>query len=394
MPAFEISEYKTRVANLQSLMENAGMEALLVLNESNMNYLTGYEGWSDYVPQAALVTLGSDVPHLILREMDVQCATATSWLTDSHITGYEEALIAKPDGSPWARLAEIVQGQTSSHRMGVELTATGFGVLQHRDLIQVLGVEAFRNADGMVSQLKKVKSPNELAYQEEAAQIVDQAMREGIGAITEGARESDVAGIIMHRLCAGTDSVAGGPPKTPTMPVAKIANAPHLKWTDQRYSRGLQTNFEIGAFRHRYCCALSRTAFLGTAPDRLRRVHAAALDGFEGAFDALRPGNTCGEVARAFSNRFAPHGIRKESRIGYSIGIDWTDGGASLQEDDETEIVPGMVFHLIIGIWEPEEGYVLSETVKVTESGPVSLTEIPREPFVIDARPTGQEQLS
>ncbi|MFC6763002.1 M24 family metallopeptidase [Sulfitobacter porphyrae] len=383
MLTFDTNEYKTRVANLQALMDRAGMEALFVLGEANMNYLTGYDGRSDYVPQAALITLDSDTPRLILREMDIHCATSTCWLPEASIIGYEEALIAKRGASPWPRLAELARQSTGTARIGCEMTATGFGVLQHGEFVSALGVEALQNADGMVARLKKVKSPQEIAYQEEAAVIVDQAMREGIEAIAEGVRESEVAGIIMRRLCTGTEEIAGGPTKNPTMPVAPVANAPHLKWSDRRYSAGLQTNFEIGAFRHRYCCALSRTAFLGKPPDRLHDVHAAVLEGFEAAFALLRPGQTCGAVARAFSSAFEPHGIRKASRIGYSLGIDWTDGGASLQSDDETELVPGMVLHLIIGIWEREEGYVLSETVKITADGPVSMTTLPRMPFII-----------
>ena len=33
-------------------------------------------------------------------------------------------------------------------------------------------------------------------------------------------------------------------------------------------------------------------------------------------------GATCADVYNAFGQAFFPHGIRKESRIGYSIGID------------------------------------------------------------------------
>ncbi len=385
MPAFEISEYKTRVRNLHELMDAAGMDALLVLTESNINYLTGYEGYSDYVPQAALVTLDTDTPALILREMDIHCATATCWLPDGHILAYPEALIASASGSPWTHIAQTASGLGASGRIGCELTATGFGVKQHAELGAGLGTASLVDADGLVSVLKKTKSDRELAYQEEAARIVDRAMLDGMAAIRTGARECDVAATIMQRLCAGTQEVPGGPTKTPTMPVAPVANAPHLKWTDGSYRGGLQTNFELGAFRHRYCCALSRTVFLGEPPKRLRTVHDAVLDGFLAAFEALRPGKTCGDVARAFDSRFSRHGVRKESRIGYSLGIDWADGGASLQPDDETELVPGMVFHLIIGIWEPEDGYVFSETVKITKDGPVSLTELPRELFVKDA---------
>ncbi|WP_352686908.1 M24 family metallopeptidase [Mesorhizobium sp. M0601] len=99
---------------------------------------------------------------------------------------------------------------------------------------------------------------------------------------------------------------------------------------------GCQTNFEIGAFRRRYVTALARTIFLGEPTARSRHVHQACLDGFLAAFDAIRPGVKCNDVERAFRREFGPGGVRKESRIGYSIGIDWSSGDPSFQESDET----------------------------------------------------------
>jgi ectoine hydrolase len=99
---------------------------------------------------------------------------------------------------------------------------------------------------------------------------------------------------------------------------------------------GTQTNFEIGAHVNRYACPLSRTAYLGEPMPKLLAVHEAVLDGFLAAKAVIRPGGTCGEVYRAFAEEFFPHGVRKESRIGYSIGIDWSDLCFSLQDSDAT----------------------------------------------------------
>lgn len=80
MQAFETSEYQARLDGVRAVMSDAGLDALLVVNEGNLCYLTGYEGFSDYVAQAALVTLEDD-PYLILRQMDIRNAEATCWLS-------------------------------------------------------------------------------------------------------------------------------------------------------------------------------------------------------------------------------------------------------------------------------------------------------------------------
>jgi len=74
--------------------------------------------------------------------------------------------------------------------------------------------------------------------------------------------------------------------------------------------------------------------------------------------------------------------VRKESRSGYSIGIDWTDGGGSFHEDDHTIIETNMAFHVLIGIYEKDDGYIFSETVRVTENGAKSLNNMSRDILV------------
>ncbi|MEV0288883.1 Xaa-Pro peptidase family protein [Kribbella sp. NPDC050820] len=377
--AFETSEYRARLDGVRALMSDAGLDALLVTSEGNLCYLTGYEEWSPYQQQAVLVTLEDD-PYLITRKMELRNAESTCWLPQDHLVPYAESYVGSAERSPWEAIGQFIKGRIgASARIGAELSGTALGVTAYAKLVDALGVEELRDATGLVSKCKRVKSERELAYMTEAAAIVDQAMLAGIDKIAVGTRQSDVAATIMSALCSGTESIPGGPPRQlPFMPVGRIANAPHLKWSDEVYSAGQQTNFEIVATRRRYCCPLARTAYLGSPPPRLKQVHDAVLDGWHAAIDAIRPGVRCSDVARAFDVAFRPHGIQKDSRIGYSVGLDWIDGGASLGDNDHSEIVADMTFHVIVGIWEPEEGYVFSEVVRVTDDGAEPLSNIPR----------------
>ena len=53
--AFEASEYRQRVRAVTDEMQTRGIDTLVVVAEANLCYLTGYEGFSDCVPQAALL---------------------------------------------------------------------------------------------------------------------------------------------------------------------------------------------------------------------------------------------------------------------------------------------------------------------------------------------------
>ncbi|MES0070268.1 Xaa-Pro peptidase family protein [Mesorhizobium sp. M0074] len=382
MPAFSHQEYRERTRRLRQEMAEHGIDTLLVMNESNMNYLTGYDGYSEYVPQLALVCQEEEDPWLILREIDTLCATPTSYLPESRILSYPEKYIGSSQRTAWEPIGDLIRERTKSSRIGIELTAKVFGVKAHTALANSLDLSKAIDADGMISKLKTVKSPAELAYMEQAGKIADRAMQMGRLEIAAGARECDVAAAVMHALIKGTPEIPGGVCAFPTMPVGSPANAPHIMWSDASYRMGSQTNFEIAGFRHRYACALSRTVFLGEPTARAQHLHQAALDGFLAQFEAIRPGVTCSDVARAFKRAFEPFGVRKESRSGYSIGLAWTDGGGSFQEDDHTVIEPNMTFHVLIGIFEKDDGYIFSETVRVTENGAKSLSRMSRDLLV------------
>jgi Xaa-Pro dipeptidase len=383
---FEIAEFESRLRKVQSQMEDAGYNALIVLAEGSMTYLTGYEGYSDYMPQLMLVLTDHDAPILILREMDVHCATATTFLKSSDIEFYEEALVDLSMANVWRRLGEMARSRIGSGRIALDSAKKAFPWEDREALFEGLGTTDIGSGAGWMAAARRVKSSKELQYMAEAAAIVDNALERGIGKIGVGVRECEVGAEIMHRICLGTDDIPGGAPSfTASMASGPIANAPHLKWSDGVFAGNSQVNFEIGAFRHRYTCALSRTAFIGRPGDRLKMIDEVVRESFEATLPSLRAGNSCGEVDRVFRATFERHGIRKPSRIGYGIGIDWSDGTYTLQRGSQHELELNSTIHLIIGIWEPAEGYVFSETIRIGENRGETLSRMPRKLFLIDA---------
>ena len=98
--AFEASEYRGRVRWVSEAMERAGIDTLVVFAEGNICYLTGYEGFSDYVPQVAVLRAGDRDVTLILREMDIYCAYPTVYLDHGRIESYPESYIGTPARLP------------------------------------------------------------------------------------------------------------------------------------------------------------------------------------------------------------------------------------------------------------------------------------------------------
>jgi len=84
-------------------------------------------------------------------------------------------------------------------------------------------------------------------------------------------------------------------------------------------------------------------------------------------------GNTAGDVARAFYNVLKKHGVKREGRCGYPIGIsyppDWGERTYSIRPSDETVLKPNMTFHFMPALWMTDWGLEITETLRIREDG-------------------------
>ena len=78
MATFSDTEYDSRLAKTKAAMEQAGVDVLLSTDTANIHYLTGYDGWSFYTPQAAVVALAEEEPLWIGRGIDANGARVTT----------------------------------------------------------------------------------------------------------------------------------------------------------------------------------------------------------------------------------------------------------------------------------------------------------------------------
>jgi ectoine hydrolase len=379
---FDTAEYRARVKRVSEAAQAEGIDLVVVLREASIVHLTGYEGYSEYVPQVAIIRPGDADPIVVLREMDIHCAFPTVYMDHSRIESYPESYIGTPDRSPWDFIGARVKELAGNGRIGVELAAKGLSHRGYLALVNAMGGREPKDTSVLLARAKHPKSPAELALMRKAGRIADQAMKEGIERMGVGVRECEVAAAITNRLILGVDGTAGGPAPAVTMPTTPWAGAPHMKWSDRRYAAGSHSNFELAGSLHRYHAALCRTAIVGKPTKELTYVHESVLASFQSALDVVKAGVTCSEIHRAFTRVFAPTGVRKTSRIGYALGIDWGDDAFSLQADDHTALVAGSTFHLIIGIWEKVDPYIFSESIVVGERSGESLSKLPRELFV------------
>ncbi|SEG69467.1 M24 family metallopeptidase [Bosea lathyri] len=388
MILFERGEFLERVRKTQRAMEKAGIELLLVSNPANHFYLTGYDGWSFYTPQMVIVSLDQEEPIWFGRKMDAVGAKFTAFLSSANVIAYPDKYVGSSELHPMQYLADLIQERNwSDLRIGVEMDDYYYTAKWHSILTSKLPNATFKDAFLLVNRIRMVKSPNEIAFMRQAGTIAGAAMEAARNKAAVGVRQCDVMAELYKVTTAGTPEFGGTfPCKPPNAMVGEYCSAPHLSWTDAPLKEDEIFYIEMGGVRHRYHSPLSRCIYIGTPPSELVRTTAIIREGLEAVLDAVKPGVLCEDLAAAWKSVTAKHGLEKDSRIGYPVGIGypptWGELTCSLRAGDKTVLEENMTFHCIPALWLDKYGLVVSESFVVTASGAETFAKYPRELLV------------
>lgn len=368
-------------------MVERGIDLLLVTSPENMNYLVGYDAWSFYTHQVAMVSLETELPIWVGRGIDLPCAKYTAILPDANLIGYPDAFVQASDRHEMAFVAEVIESHGwSTQRIGTESDSYYFTARCLDVLRTALPDAKFSDATGLVNWVRIVKSHRELELIREAGEIADSAMAAAYDAISPGVRQCDAAAAILYRQAAGTPRFGGDVPGGVVIASGDRVDAPHLAWTEEPFMAGEQSNLELGGCRRRYHAGLARSLMLGAPGASQVDLAKVVVDAMGTTLGAVAPGRVSEDIYAVWDREISRRGYSKSSRIGYSIGLgyppDWGEHTLSVRPGDRTELQSGMVLHLIFGMWAQPTSFVISETIEVTETGHASVSRFPRELLV------------
>lgn len=386
---FELNEYRSRLKQVKESMESQEIDVLFISNPSNMNYLSGYDAYSFYVPQALIVIKEEEQPHWIGRSMDLNGAKLTTWLDESKLHYYTDEYLFGAGKHPMKIMTDLLKKlNQDKRRIGVEMGSYYFSALQYETLKKWLPNATFSDKTTLVGNIRMIKSNQELHYMRSAAKNAEHAMQTAIDSLEKGVPENQVVANIYQAQLTGYEGVDGDYPSiVPFLLSGVKTSSPHLTWGNEVLKGDELVTLELAGVHKRYHSPLARTFKLGKLTEEEKHLSDAVKYSLNTTLAAIKPGKTCGDIARVWIDAMKEYGHEKNDRLGYSVGLsyppNWGEDTASIRLEDKTVLQPNMTFHLIPGIWEKDRGVVLSETFVVTEDGYETLAEFPREVFEI-----------
>jgi Xaa-Pro dipeptidase len=375
--AFTPAEFQRRLQEVRRGMRDRALDLLLVFSPENVSYITGYEtiGYSSFL--CLLVPL-EGAPRMVVREMELDVAHATTWLTEFATVSDSEDPVQVASGI----VAEMTEGGAA---VGVEETSAFLPARTWRGVIDALTEIGAQPVDGsgLVEPVRRIKSDEELELIRSACDLAVAGMAAAVDAVDPGATENQVASVAFTAMVdGGSDFLSGGPIVTSGV----RGSIAHTTFGNRTILDGDAVLIELGASRRRYGGAVMRTVGVGGGGARFPELATALDTALDAAIAAIAPGRTCGSVDAACREHIEEAGLGQwfRKRTGYSMGVafapDWGEGHiASLRAGDELLLEPGMTFHLPPAVRLPGEAvYGVSETIAVTEDGCEVLTDFPR----------------
>lgn len=388
---FSRDEFNTRIVKTRQAMQQRRLDLLIISDPSNMNWLTGYDGWSFYVHQCVVLGLEGE-PIWYGRGQDANGALRTCFMDPTNIIGYPDQYVQSTERHPMDYLsAQLADRRLAKGTIGVEMDNYWFSAAAFASLQTHLPDARFADATALVNWQRAVKSETELDYMRIAGRIVGRMHQRIFDKVEPGIRKCDLVADIYDAGLRFDPEIGGGgdyPAIVPLLPSGSDAAAPHLTWDDAPMKSGEGTFFEIAGAYRRYHCPLSRTVFLGKPTQTFLDAEKAVLEGMEAGLEAAKEGNLCEDIAHAFFKVLRKYGIEKDNRTGYPIGVsyppDWGERTFSLRPGDKTVLQENMTMHFMTGLWMEDWGFEITESIRITKTGHECLSDVPRKMVVKD----------
>ncbi|MBB6178497.1 M24 family metallopeptidase [Pseudorhizobium flavum] len=370
---FEREEYAARLERLVEKMREEKLEALLLFAQESMYWLTGYDSFG-YCFFQTLVVKADGTMTLLTRSADLRQARHTSIIENVVVW------VDRVNADPTLDLKNLLSDfDLLGARIGIEFDTHGMTGRVARLLDnQLASFGQIIDASYLVSGLRLVKSPAEVAHVRRSAELADDALDAALPLIKAGGSEADILAAMQGAVFSG----GGDYPANEFI----IGSGPDALLC--RYKAGRRTleasdqlTLEWAGVSAHYHAAMMRTVVIGEPSARHRELYKACHEAIKGIEDVLRPGNTFGDVFDTHAEIFDERGLTRHrlNACGYSLGARFSPSWMEHQMfhvGNPQEILPNMTLfaHMIIMDSDTGTAMTLGHTYLTTEDAPEPLS--------------------
>ena len=350
----------TRLDKIRKSLKEQGLDALIVLDELNQQYLSGFA----FTDGLLLITMKRALLITDFRYYEMAQNDA-----------YPEFEIMMPDD----RKKVITEAlcDESCKRVGFEGNSVSFATYK-RYCETYPGCE-FVSIGSAVEELREVKDASEIELMQKAQDITDLAFSEVVKHITADMTEIEVAAELEYFMRkSGASGFA-----FETIAVSGDASAlPHGTPRNVKLKKGFLT-MDFGAKYKGYCSDMTRTIVIGKADDKIKMLYNTVLEAQRLGLAAVKAGADCKEcddAARNYIDSFKEYNGAFGHSLGHGVGlfihesprVSKVGAGRKLRVGEIVTVEPGIYLY-------GKYGCRIEDMVAVTENGNYNFTHSTKE---------------
>lgn len=344
------------------------LDALLISNQTNVRYLSGFIPVEEGHREAQLF-ITKDTTYLLTNILYKEKANG---LAQSH--DRMRVVILSAENPLPAVLSALIKEKGFTNIGFEEHTIT---VAEHgRLLSEIPGIQLIP-AGGRIEKARMVKQKEEIDYIRDAVKITDNCFSEIIKDINAGISEKELAWRIEAYIRTQGYELAFAP----IVAFNGNASQPHYAPSDiVRLSSPGLILLDFGARSHGYCADMTRVIFFGTPLKEWELAYDAVRTAQEKAISLLTSGEKSGAALDQIAkDEIASRGFPPfEHSLGHSLGLDIHESPRlSIFKDDTLQ--PGMVFSVEPGLYvEGKFGIRIEDLILLKDNGPEIISTSPK----------------
>ena len=233
-------------------------------------------------------------------------------------------------------------------------------------------------APGMVEALRMRKDAQEVAQMRKAAILAGDIVQFAIGLLKPGIRESEVAAEIEFQM---RKRGASGPAFETIVAFGERGALPHARPMAKRLRKNELVVLDLGVILGHYCSDITRTVFVGRAPERIRTWYKAVLEAETAAIAAVKSGAACGDIDAAARQVLAEYRLDRlfVHSTGHGLGLEVHED-PRVARGQKRRLEPGNVITIEPGVYVPGVGGIrIEDDVAVHADRNELLTRVPRD---------------
>lgn len=338
-----------RCARIRAVLVRENIDGILISNESNMRYLSGFSGGTGYL----FITKNEAVLFTDSRYTIQAKEESELFLVEELKTTYVEHI------KEWVEKCNVAILGFEGDRVCVSEYLKWKKEFPVKELIDI---------GGKIIHLRAVKTEEELEKLEKAEQIGDQAFSKILEIIKPGMTELEVAANLEYWMKKyGAEGLSFD-----TIAASGINSAkPHAVPGRKVIQSGEFLTMDFGCVYDGYCSDMTRTVVVGRATPKQKEVYQVVLEAQLAALDYLTAGKKgceVDQVARDIITR-AGYGENFGHGLGHGVGL-YIHEEPRLSKKDETILQENMIVTVEPGIYiESFGGVRIEDMVVVKKNG-------------------------